>query len=172
RRAARVRAARRGERVSAPALVAALMSEEGEGVEIEAPTTLDWIPSSSSITVHLPTWFRATLRPYQLEGVRWLTALSDADVGAVLADDMGLGKTMQVLALTASEHVRGRTGPTLVVAPLTLVATWARESATFAPELRVHVHHGPARERGDDAAALLAAADLVLTSYGTATRDA
>ncbi|MBB1017858.1 DEAD/DEAH box helicase [Dietzia sp. DQ11-71] len=172
RRAARFLAARRGGRVTAPALVAALMSEEGEGVEVEAPTTIDWIPSSSSIPVDLPPWFRATLRPYQLEGVRWLTALSSADVGAVLADDMGLGKTMQVLALTASEHAAGRTGPTLVVAPLTLVATWARESATFAPELRVHVHHGPARERGDDAATLLGAADLVLTSYGTASRDA
>ncbi|MEB8324744.1 DEAD/DEAH box helicase [Dietzia kunjamensis] len=170
RRAARFLAARRGGRVTAPALVAALMSEEGEGVEVEAPTTIDWIPSSS-IPVDLPPWFRATLRPYQLEGVRWLTALSSADVGAVLADDMGLGKTMQVLALTASEHAGGRTGPTLVVAPLTLVATWARESATFAPELRVHVHHGPARERGDDAATLLGAADLVLTSYGTASRD-
>ncbi|MBB0994301.1 ATP-dependent helicase, partial [Dietzia sp. SLG510A3-40A3] len=172
RRAARFLAARRGGRVTAPALVAALMSEEGEGVEVEAPTTIDWIPSSSSIPVDLPPWFRATLRPYQLEGVRWLTALSSADVGAVLADDMGLGKTMQVLALTASEHAAGRTGPTLVVAPLTLVATWARESATFAPELRIHVHHGPARERGDDAATLLGAADLVLTSYGTASRDA
>ncbi|WP_255583928.1 DEAD/DEAH box helicase [Dietzia sp. ANT_WB102] len=171
RRAARFLAARRGGRVTAPSLVAALMSEEGEGVEIEAPTTLDWVPSSS-IRVDLPSWFGATLRPYQVEGVRWLAALSSADVGAVLADDMGLGKTMQVLALTASEYSRGRTGPTLVVAPLTLVATWARESATFAPELRVHVHHGPERERGADAVALLGAADLVLTSYGTATRDA
>lgn len=172
RRAARFLAARRGGRVTAPALVAALMSEEGEGVEVEAPTTLDWIPSSSSTRVALPPWFRATLRPYQLEGVRWLTALAGADVGAVLADDMGLGKTMQVLALTASEHARGLTGPTLVVAPLTLVATWAREAATFAPELQVHVHHGPARERGDEAASRLGAADLVLTSYGTAARDA
>ena len=172
RRAARFLAARRGERVTAPTFVAAMMSEEGEGVEVEAPTTLEWIPSSSSIRVDLPHWFRATLRPYQLEGVRWLIALASADVGAVLADDMGLGKTMQVLALAASEHARGLTGPTLVVAPLTLLATWAREAATFAPELRVHVHHGPARERGEGAADRLGAADLVLTSYGTASRDA
>lgn len=172
RRAARFLAARRGGRVTAPALAAAMMSEEAEGVEIEAPTTLDWIPSSSSMPVDLPAWFLATLRPYQLEGVRWLTSLARAGVGAVLADDMGLGKTMQVLALTASEHARGVLGPTLVVAPLTLVATWAREAATFAPELTVRVHHGPSRERGDDAAGLLGAVDLVLTSYGTASRDA
>lgn len=171
RRAARFLAARRGGRVTAPALAAAMMSEEAEGVEIEAPTTLDWIPSSS-MPVDLPAWFLATLRPYQLEGVRWLSALARAGVGAVLADDMGLGKTMQVLALTASERARGVLGPTLVVAPLTLVATWAREAATFAPELMVRIHHGPSRERGDDAAGLLGAADLVLTSYGTASRDA
>jgi superfamily II DNA or RNA helicase len=172
RRAARFLAAGRGTRVTAPALVGALMSEEAEGVEVESPPTLDWIPSSSSFQVVLPEWFRATLRPYQSEGVRWLSALARADTGAVLADDMGLGKTMQVLALTAAEHAAGRSGPTLVVAPLTLVATWAREAATFAPRLRVHVHHGPGRDRGQGAVDRMAETDLVLTSYGTAARDA
>ena len=176
RRAARFLAARQGGRITAPALAAALMSDEAEGVEVDAPSTLGWIPSSSSIRVDLPEWFRATLRPYQLEGVRWLAALSRADTGAVLADDMGLGKTMQVLALTAAE-VSGAEGtdsphgPTLVVAPLTLLSTWAREAATFAPELTVAIHHGPDRGREQGAAARLGAADLVLTSYGTAARD-
>ncbi|WP_228549375.1 DEAD/DEAH box helicase, partial [Dietzia sp. SYD-A1] len=170
RRAARFLAARRGQRTTAPALVAALMSDEAEGVEVEAPTTLDWIPSSSS-PIALPEWFRASLRPYQLDGVRWLAALSRAGTGAVLADDMGLGKTMQVLALTATEHATGGSGPTLVVAPLTLVSTWEREASRFAPELRVHVHHGQGRGRGEGAAARMTDSDLVLTSYGTATRD-
>ena len=181
RRAARFLAARKGGRLTAPALAAALMSEDAEDVEVDAPTTLGWIPSSSSIRIDLPEWFRATLRPYQLEGVRWLTALSRAETGAVLADDMGLGKTMQVLALTAAEVAEARApgphavdashGPTLVVAPLTLLSTWAREAATFAPGLTVAVHHGPNRDREGGAAARLGEADLVLTSYGTATRD-
>lgn len=176
RRAARFLAARQGGRVTAPALAAALMSDEAEGVEVDAPSTLGWIPSSSSIRIDLPEWFRATLRPYQLEGVRWLAALSRADTGAVLADDMGLGKTMQVLALTAVEVAGADAtdsphGPTLVVAPLTLLSTWAREAATFAPELTVAIHHGPDRDRQQGAAARLGAADLVLTSYGTAARD-
>ncbi|MFN3602196.1 MAG: DEAD/DEAH box helicase [Dietzia sp.] len=170
RRAARFLAAGRGGRMTPTALVGALMSEEAEGVEVESPTTLDWISSSSSPVV-IPEWFRATLRPYQSDGVRWLSALSRTDTGAVLADDMGLGKTMQVLALTAAEHAAGRSGPTLVVAPLTLVATWAREASTFAPELRVHVHHGQGRDRGEGAADRMADSDLVLTSYGTAARD-
>ena len=42
---------------------------------------------------------KATLRPYQQTGVRWLHLLSSLGLGACLADDMGLGKTMQVLAL-------------------------------------------------------------------------
>lgn len=172
RRAARFLAARRGERLTAPALVGALMSEEAEGVEVQSPTTLDWLPSSSSPPVVLPDWFRATLRPYQTQGVGWLSALSLAETGAVLADDMGLGKTMQVLALTAIEHAAGDSGPTLVVAPLTLLTTWAREAATFAPELSVHVHHGAGRDRGEGAVEQMTATDLVLTSYGTAARDA
>jgi len=42
---------------------------------------------------------RATLRPYQQVGVRWLHLLTRLGLGACLADDMGLGKTIQVLAL-------------------------------------------------------------------------
>lgn len=41
---------------------------------------------------------RADLRPYQIEGVKWLQTLHDARFGACLADDMGLGKTLQTIA--------------------------------------------------------------------------
>ena len=40
----------------------------------------------------------ATLRPYQLEGVKWLVRLNNNELGACLADDMGLGKTLQTIA--------------------------------------------------------------------------
>jgi len=36
------------------------------------------------------------LRPYQLEGVRWLANHFRNGVGCILADEMGLGKTCQV----------------------------------------------------------------------------
>lgn len=48
--------------------------------------------------VPVPEGMRATLRPYQLEGYRWLDFLRQVGLGGVLADDMGLGKTVQVLA--------------------------------------------------------------------------
>ena len=52
---------------------------------------------------------KATLRPYQQVGVRWLHLLSSLGLGACLADDMGLGKTMQVLALLLVMKARADT---------------------------------------------------------------
>jgi len=56
----------------------------------------------------------------------------------------------------------------LVVAPASLLENWRRETLRFAPTLRVYVHHGDHRLT---AAADFAAHDLIITSYGTLTRD-
>jgi non-specific serine/threonine protein kinase len=42
---------------------------------------------------------KAELRPYQLEGARWLVRHHHEQLGACLADDMGLGKTLQTIAV-------------------------------------------------------------------------
>jgi hypothetical protein len=122
--------------------------------------------------VELPSSFRATLRPYQQRGVAWLAFMSALGLGACLADDMGLGKTVQTLALEAIERAAGDRRPTLVLCPMSLVGMWQREAANFAPGLRVHAHHGSARAHGDDLAEQVTAADLVVTTYATAARDA
>ncbi|MFB9684583.1 DEAD/DEAH box helicase [Amycolatopsis plumensis] len=119
-----------------------------------------------------PPSFRATLRPYQQRGVAWLAFMAALGLGACLADDMGLGKTVQTLALEAAERAEGERGPTLVLCPVSLVGMWQREAAHFAPDLRVLAHHGSARGHGDALAGQVAAADLVVTTYATATRDA
>ena len=49
-----------------------------------------------------PDGFQGELRPYQQRGLAWLSFLGGLGLGAVLADDMGLGKTVQLLALIAS----------------------------------------------------------------------
>ena len=122
--------------------------------------------------VPTPDTLTAKLRPYQERGLAWLSFLDQVGLGAVLADDMGLGKTIQVLALLAAERAGGhRPRPTLVVAPMSLVGNWRRETERFVPSLRTYVHHGPERRRGDDFATAVATADLVITTYGTATRD-
>ncbi|WP_219413631.1 DEAD/DEAH box helicase [Pseudonocardia nigra] len=127
--------------------------------------------------VEPPLGFRAQLRPYQQRGVAWLAFLARLGLGACLADDMGLGKTVQLLALEAHErspggHGAGEVGPTLLICPMSLVGTWQREAARFAPDLRVHAHHGSARLHGPALAEAVAASDLVVTTYATATRDA
>ncbi|ANY09578.1 DEAD/DEAH box helicase [Pseudonocardia sp. HH130630-07] len=124
-----------------------------------------------------PPGFTATLRPYQERGVAWLAFLSSLGLGACLADDMGLGKTVQLLALEAHDRAGGGAGaegtaPTLIVCPMSMVGTWAREAERFAPGLRVHAHHGAGRPRGGGLHRVLGGADLVVTTYATATRDA
>ncbi len=119
----------------------------------------------------VPEWFTATLRPYQTLGVAWLWHLYQQELGGILADEMGLGKTPQALALLAAATAAVKPGkearPHLVVVPASLMENWRRESARFAPQLRVFVHHGGQRlaERH------FAEFDLVLTSYGTLARD-
>ena len=56
----------------------------------------------------------------------------------------------------------------LVVAPASLLENWRRETLRFAPSLRVFVHHGEHRLLS---VADFAAHDLIITSYGTLTRD-
>jgi hypothetical protein len=118
--------------------------------------------------VPTPASFRGELRPYQERGLAWLSFLGDLGLGAILADDMGLGKTAQTLALLAKENI---SRPTLVVCPMSLVGNWQREAERFTPELNLHVHHGADRLGGEDLAAALSAADLVITTYALAARD-
>jgi SNF2 family DNA or RNA helicase len=121
--------------------------------------------------IDVPPNFQAQLRPYQQRGVSWLAFLSALGLGACLADDMGLGKTVQLLALESHERAQERRGPTLLVCPMSLVGTWQREAARFAPDLRVLAHHGPGRAHGKELSAAVAEADLVVTTYATAARD-
>lgn len=119
----------------------------------------------------IPPSFTATLRPYQHIGAAWLWHLHRHDLGGILADEMGLGKTAQALALlsaVASATPEKKRRPSLVVCPASLVENWRRESARFAPALRVFVHHGAQRLASAEAAS---AHDLLITSYGTLSRD-
>jgi non-specific serine/threonine protein kinase len=55
---------------------------------------------------------------------------------------------------------------------MSLVGNWRREAAKFTPDLRVHVHHGAERAKGKAFAAAVEAADIVVTTYSLAARDA
>ncbi len=115
----------------------------------------------------IPESFENILRPYQRLGAAWLWYLHQQGLGGVLADEMGLGKTPQALALLVALPRDNKT-TRLVVAPASLLENWRRETARFTPQLSVFVHHGNRRLQSEKE---FAGHDLVITSYGTLTRD-
>lgn len=141
---------------------------DGLRAELEDPT-----PARDVV---VPEGLNASLRDYQLDGLRWLARLTGLGLGACLADDMGLGKTITLIALhlhrswpdgAAPGQVGGAgTGPTLVVCPASLLGNWEQEIRRFAPGVAVRRFHGASRDLGgvDDG--------FVLTTYGTVLSDA
>ena len=113
-----------------------------------------------------PATLRARLRPYQLDGFRWLAFLWQHHLGGILADDMGLGKTLETLALIChARQADPAAAPFLVVAPTSVVPNWAAESARFAPSLKVVTLADTLARSGADLTGVIAGADIVVTSY-------
>ncbi len=65
----------------------------------------------------------AALRPYQVEGISFLTQTDSA----LLADEMGLGKTVQAAVALRILLARKGCDRALVVAPAVLRLNWERE---------------------------------------------
>ncbi|RRR78155.1 MAG: DEAD/DEAH box helicase [Candidatus Viridilinea halotolerans] len=119
-----------------------------------------------------PAALRGELRPYQRRGFSWLHFMRHYGLGACLADDMGLGKSIQAIALLLHEKATApKGGPSLIVCPTSVTGNWQRELARFAPTLRVLVHQGTERARGDQVATAAAHQDVVITSYKLLARD-
>ena len=119
------------------------------------------IEESASLEPAVPEGLNATLRDYQYEGFRWMVRLAHWGAGACLADDMGLGKTVQAIAFML---YKASAGPSLVVAPASVIMNWANEIARFAPSLQVTVlNHATDRKLVLDNAR---AGHVILTTYG------
>lgn len=116
--------------------------------------------------VALPDGLEATLRPYQLDGYRWLSFLWRTRLGGILADDMGLGKTVQLLAsMLAARAEEPDAPPVLVVCPTSVMPTWADQVRQFAPGLRAEIVDRTHSKRGEPLGDVRERADLVITSY-------
>ena len=115
-----------------------------------------------------PRSLKATLRPYQEQGLSWLKFLHDIGAGGVLADDMGLGKTIQTLALLLLLKQDRTDVRALIVAPTSVVTNWIREIEKFAPTLSTALWHGAGRK---DQADELENANVIVTSYALLRRD-
>lgn len=138
---------------------------------------------------------KATLRPYQKEGVKWMLHLYQKGLGGCLADDMGLGKTLQTISvLLYAKHqkkkeeksVEKTTKPqldifstaentqtsellkALIVLPSSLVFNWKKELEKFAPSLSIYVHTGSHRNKKTHD---IEPYDIVLSTYHTVARD-
>ncbi|WP_141848129.1 SNF2-related protein [Lapillicoccus jejuensis] len=121
----------------------------------------------------VPDGLQATLRPYQEEGFTWLALLRRAGLGGILADDMGLGKTVQTLAMVLqARDEQPDAAPVLVVAPTSVLPTWAGEAARFTPGLKVVTLGETTRRRRTPVAEAVEGADLVVTSYAVFRLDA
>jgi SNF2 family DNA or RNA helicase len=154
---------------------------------------LDAIPEIKTDIIHKAEYvssdlLKATLRPYQIDGVKWLLGHFNSNLGACLADDMGLGKTLQTLAvLVAVQEQLGFTTKTtnfdlfqnettiereplktLIVLPSSLVFNWYNEALKFTP------HFSKMQYIGNDRKLLqhrLESTDLIFTSYSIVHRD-
>lgn len=132
---------------------------------------------------------KATLRPYQIEGVQWLLEHYNNGLGACLADDMGLGKTLQTLStlvavqekleVEKAENIQldlfGNEIPVakeylkaLIVLPSSLVFNWYNEARKFTPHFRRVQYVGQDRKL---LSKKLAKFDLIFTSYAVVARD-
>jgi len=118
-----------------------------------------------------PAGLHGNLREYQKAGFQWLAFLAWYGFGGILADDMGLGKTIQALGLLQFlfEKDNASSKPFLVVAPVSTLFNWKKEAERFTPDIPVWIHHG--QYRPDSEENYKNFAGIVLTSYGTLTRD-
>jgi len=169
-----------GERSARDLLRLGLGLERGpEGIEVQSLQAEGWLGQLMAAwedrtlkPLKAPAGLKGTLRPYQARGLGWLAFLADLGLGACLADDMGLGKTIQMLAwlLHRRKAKKGTAlAPALLICPVSLVGNWHKEAARFAPELKVYVHHGAERHKGQQAG--FEGVDLVLTTYQLIARD-
>jgi len=104
-------------------------------------------------------------RSYQIEG-----ALIIAQTGkALIFDEPGTGKTVTtILGLVERAEAGGPVFPAVVVAPNAVVDSWVRHFEEWAPRWRAVAWRGTPKQRR----ALAGTADVYVTTYGIASRDA
>ena len=149
---------------SAHELLKAALAEEYNGAKVALTPEVRKLISRLAPTnrIALPGTLTASLRPYQLNGYRWMAQNSSIGFGSLIADDMGLGKTVQVLAALLKFKMEGilKKAPALAIVPTTLLTNWLKEIEKFAPSLKAVIYHGAARTLETKQI------DLVITTYG------
>ncbi len=112
---------------------------------------------------------RLSLRPYQLEGFKWLWWLYSNGLGGLLADEMGLGKTHQTMALISAVAQREPRKISLVVCPTSVIDHWLDKLNQFVPQVQVICYHGSQRKQ--EIYKRPTEHLVLVTSYGILLRD-
>ena len=120
---------------------------------------IERIKDAQSFQPQLPTTLQADLRDYQRDGFNWMARLAQWGVGGCLADDMGLGKTIQALAIMLD---LAADGPSLVIAPTSVMPNWESEANRFTPTLNVKFFTAKNRKKTIED---LGRFDLLITTY-------
>jgi hypothetical protein len=123
-----------------------------------------------SFEVEVPKLGEATMREYQVEGLKWLSMLQEYQFGGVLADEMGLGKTIQAISFICNQRINNPKLLVLIVVPASLTYNWKKELEKFAPELNALIMVGTVMER-EQLFAVATKQDVLITSYATLRQD-
>ncbi|CEJ95088.1 Putative SNF2 family chromodomain-helicase DNA-binding protein [[Torrubiella] hemipterigena] len=84
------------------------------------------------------------LRQFQLRGLNFLSLNWCRGNNVILADEMGLGKTVQTVSfLSWLKNDRRQEGPSLVVAPLSVIPAWCDTFNNWSPDINYVVYLGP-----------------------------
>ncbi len=142
-----------------------MLSSSGFECPIKAPPPVSRVIPDTGLDLESLTTLRdgkqVGLRPYQVEGCRWL---SSNGLHGILGDEMGLGKTVQVsVALEMARKVRKRA---LVVTTKSTLHNWPVEAGWWAPSWKAVA----VTDTKSFTKALAAGADLLVVSWGMLAR--
>ncbi|KAF2463682.1 uncharacterized protein BDR25DRAFT_297497 [Lindgomyces ingoldianus] len=125
------------------------------------------IPVLSVQKAEQPASITRRLKPFQLEGLSWMTRQEKTGYkGGLLGDEMGMGKTIQAVSLIMSDYPAKQ--PTLVVVPPVALMQWSNEIREYTDgKLKVLVYHGTNAQCKKMTVKDLKKHDVIMVSYNS-----
>ncbi|KAK1783596.1 SNF2 family N-terminal domain-containing protein [Copromyces sp. CBS 386.78] len=107
------------------------------------------------------------LKPFQLEGLAWMTAMEKTEwKGGLLGDEMGLGKTIQAVSLIMSDYPAKK--PSLVLVPPVALMQWMTEIESYTDgTLKTLVVHGTNSKSKNLTVKDIKGYDVIIMSYNS-----
>ncbi|KAF9063045.1 SNF2 family N-terminal domain-containing protein [Rhodocollybia butyracea] len=135
------------------------------------PRSLNYLNLNTSVA-----YSEFTLKPHQAYAREWMAKQERTHgIGGLIADEMGLGKTFQAIVLIKDDKIKAQVkglsvGPTLIVAPKSVVFQWELEIARMikrSERLRCILYYGNQRKSKIPLSdSFLRNVDVVITTYG------